>query len=112
MEFAPFLMSRYDIGSIGAIFEAQVTQFRHVFKGAVKLKGDIGLESDLQFGIGLSIGWLLIWLDNKTVTVFTYKARRRLLFRAGFMASRRSRDVARAVFRVLTLDCLAKVGLR
>ncbi|MCY0725418.1 hypothetical protein OVW19_27050, partial [Klebsiella pneumoniae] len=88
------------------------TRFRHVFKGAVKLKGDIGLESDLQFGIGLSIGWLLIWLDNKAVTVFTYKARRRLLFRAGYLASRQSRDVARAVFRVLTLDCLANVGLR
>ena len=52
MEFAPFLVSRYDIGSIGAIFGAQVTRFRHVFKGAAKIKGDIGLDSDLQFGIG------------------------------------------------------------
>ena len=39
-----FLVSRYDIGSIGAIFGVQVMKFRHVFKGAVKLKGDIGLE--------------------------------------------------------------------
>ena len=48
LEFGPFLVSRYDIESIGAIFGVQVTKFRHVFKGAVKLKGDIGLESDLQ----------------------------------------------------------------
>ena len=60
-----FLVSRYDIGSIGAIFGVQVTKFRHVFKGAVKLKGDIDLESDLRLGIGLMIGWILIWLVNK-----------------------------------------------
>lgn len=65
MEFSPFLVSRYDIGSIGAIFGVQVTRFRHVFKGAVKLKGDIDLESDLRLGIGLMIGWILIWLVNK-----------------------------------------------
>ena len=59
------LVSRYDIGSIGAIFGVQVTRFRHVFKGAVKLKGDIDLESDLRLGIGLMIGWILIWLVNK-----------------------------------------------
>ena len=101
-----------DIGDIGAIFGVRVMKFRHVFKGAVNLKGDIGLESELQFGIGLNIGWLLLWLDNKTLTVFTNKARRRLLFRARYLASRRLRDFAAPWFRVLTLDCLAKVGLR
>ena len=65
LECGPFLVSRYDIGSIGAIFGVQVTKFRHVFKGAVKLKGNIGLESDLRFGIGLMIGRLVIWLVNK-----------------------------------------------
>ena len=69
-----------------------------MFKGAVKLKVDIGLESGLQFGIGLKIVLLSIWLDKKTATVFTYKARRRLLFRAGYMASRRSRDFAAPCF--------------
>ena len=58
-------MFRYDIKSIGAIFRVQVTKFLHVFKGTVKLKGDIGLESDLQFVIGLGMGLLLIWLVNK-----------------------------------------------
>ena len=60
-----FMVSRYDIGSIGAIFGVQVMKFRHVFKGAIKLKGDIGLESDLRLGIGLRIDWILIWLVNK-----------------------------------------------
>ena len=92
------LVFRYDIGSIGAIDAVQVTKFRHVFKGAVKLKVGIDFESDLQFEIGLMIGWLFIWLDNKTVTVFTYKARRRLLFRAGYLTSRRSRDFAAPCF--------------
>ena len=58
-------VSRYDIGSIGAIFGVQVAKFRLVFKGAVKLKGDIGLESDLRLGISVKIGWLIIWLVNK-----------------------------------------------
>ena len=62
--FGPLLVFRYDIGDIGAIFGVQVVKFRHVFKGAVKLKGDIGLESDIWFGIGLRIGWLFIWLVN------------------------------------------------
>ena len=59
------LVSMYHIESIGAIFGVQVAKFRHVFKGAVKLKGDIGLESDLRLGIGLKIGLLVIWLVNK-----------------------------------------------
>ena len=61
---------RYDIGNIGAIFGVQVMAFRHVFNRTVKFKVDIDLESDLQFKIGLTIGWRLIWLDNKTVIVF------------------------------------------
>ena len=40
-------------------------KFRQVFKVVVKLKGDIDLEGDLQFGMGLKIGWLVIWLVNK-----------------------------------------------
>ena len=59
------MVFKYDIGNIGTIFGVQVMKFRHVFKGAVQLKGDISLESDLQFGIGLKIGWLLIRLVNK-----------------------------------------------
>ena len=59
------LVSMYNIGSIGAIFGVQVTRFRHVFKGAIKLKGNFVLGSDLQLGIGFMIGWLLIWLVNK-----------------------------------------------
>ena len=47
---------RYDIGNAGAIFGVQVITFRHVFKKAVKIKGDIGLESDIQFVIGVKIG--------------------------------------------------------
>ena len=50
------LVFRYDIGSIGAIDAVQVTKFRHVFKGAVKLKVGIDFESDLQFEIVLMIG--------------------------------------------------------
>jgi hypothetical protein len=65
LEFGSLLAFRYDIGSIGAIFGVQVTKFRHVFKGAVKFKGDIDLESDLRLVIGLRIGLILIWLDNK-----------------------------------------------
>ena len=53
LEFGPFWVSRYDIGSIGAIFGVLVTKFRHVFKGEVKLKGDIDLESELRLGIGV-----------------------------------------------------------
>lgn len=52
-------------GIFGAIFGVQVKKFRHVSKGAIKLKDGIVLESDLQLVIGLKIGWLLIWLVNK-----------------------------------------------
>ena len=48
MGFGPLLEFRYDIRNIGAIFGVQVMNIRHVFKEAVKLKVDIGLESDLQ----------------------------------------------------------------
>ena len=65
LEFGSLLAFRYDIENIGAIFGVQVMRFRHVFKGATKLLGDIGLESDLQWGIGLRIGLILIRLDNK-----------------------------------------------
>ena len=44
MGIGPLLVSRYDIKSIGAIFGVQAMKLRHVFKGAVKLKDDIGLE--------------------------------------------------------------------
>ena len=54
--FGPLLAFRYDIGNAGAIFGVQVITFRHVFKKAVKIKGDIGLESDIQFVIGVKIG--------------------------------------------------------
>ena len=67
LRFGPLLAFRYDIGNIDAIFGVQVIKFRHVFKGEAKLKGDVGLESDLQFGIGLKIGWLLIWFVNKQI---------------------------------------------
>ena len=55
---------RYDIRNIGAIFGVQVMKFRHLFKRAVKLKGDIALESDLQLWIGVNIDWIVIWLVN------------------------------------------------
>ena len=55
--FGLLLAFRYDFGNIDAIFGVQVMKFRHLFKVAIKLKGDIGLKSDLQFGIGLRIGW-------------------------------------------------------
>ena len=110
--FGPLLVFRYDIGVIGAIFGVHVMKFRHVFKGAIKLLRWYRFGGWPTVWIGLRIGWLLIWLDNKSVTVFTNKARRRLLFRAGYLASRLLRDFDAPWFSVLTLDCLAKVGFR
>ena len=47
--FGPLSVFSYDIGNAGAIFGVQVIKFRHVFKRAVKIKGYIGLESDIKF---------------------------------------------------------------
>ena len=41
--FGSLLAFKDDIGNIGAIIGVQVMKFRHVFKGASKLKGDFGL---------------------------------------------------------------------